>query len=193
MPERIIFASTENSVQLVLLFGRPGVGKLTVGELLAAETEFPLLHNHAVVDLAQSLFPFGTAGFVALRERLWHESVDAAIAARLPGVILTFAPESSVTDGFIPSLEHRVKAGGGRLRLIELRCSEAALEARLVAKSRLRFGKLRDPALYRQLEGAGVFDRPVMAPAELVLDVSELEPLESARLIAKHLRTTTLL
>ena len=178
-------------MQLVLLFGRPGVGKLTVGELLAAETGFPLLHNHAVVDLVQSLFAFGTPAFVSLRERLWHESVGAAIAARLPGMILTFAPESSVTDDFVPSLERRVKAGGGRLRLIELRCSEAALEVRLVAKSRLRFGKLRDLALYRELETAGVFDRPQMPPAELVLDVSEAEPLESARAIAKHLGHST--
>lgn len=176
------------TVQVVLLFGRPGVGKLTVAEHLAAETGFRLLHNHAVVDLCESLFAFGTPPFVALRERLWHEAVQATLDARLPGVVLTFAPESSVTDEFIPALEQRVATGGGRFRTVELRCSEAELERRLVAPSRERFGKLRDVALYRQLDADGVFDLPRMPPAELVVDTAKREPIESARDIAKHLR-----
>jgi len=52
--------------QVIFLFGRPGVGKLTVGELLSVETGYRLLHNHAVVDLVTSLFSFGSPPFVAL-------------------------------------------------------------------------------------------------------------------------------
>ena len=40
--------------QVVFLFGRPGVGKLTIGELLSTETGYRFLHNHAVVDLVTS-------------------------------------------------------------------------------------------------------------------------------------------
>src|SRR6185503_145819 len=98
--------------QVIFLFGRPGVGKLTVGELLATETGYRLLHNHAVVDLVTSLFAFGTAPFVALRERLWLQTIDAAIWAKLAGVIMTFAPEATVTDDFIPTLKSRVTAKG---------------------------------------------------------------------------------
>jgi chloramphenicol 3-O-phosphotransferase len=175
--------------QIVLLFGRPGVGKLTVGSALSDATGFPLLHNHAVVDLVESLFPFGSPPFIAMRERLWLEAIDAVLADGLAGLILTFAPERTVTDEFLPALLTHTSDGGGSLRLVELRCTEAALERRLTDPSRQRFGKMRDVAQYHRLEAAGVFARPVMPAAELTLDTDELEPEEAARRIATYLRT----
>jgi len=174
--------------QIIFLYGRPGVGKLTVGEHLTAETGFSLLHNHAVVDLATSLFPFGTPAFVNLREVLWHASIDAALKARVGGVIMTFAPEATVTDNFIPSLRKRVLAGMGTLHFIELQCTDKELEKRISSEPRERFGKLRDVYKYRKLEEAGSFDRPAMPKPELVIDTTNLSPLDSARAIAKHLR-----
>ena len=176
------------ATQVIFLFGRPGVGKLTVGELLSADTGYRLLHNHAVVDLVTSLFSFGSPPFVALREKLWLDAIDACITEKLPGVIMTFAPESTVTDEFIPTLKKHVTARRGSLRFIELRCTDAELETRLTAESRGRFGKLRDVKLFRKLYEAGAFDHPKMPAAELVVDTTGREPLESARLIASHLR-----
>jgi hypothetical protein len=176
------------ATQVIFLFGRPGVGKLTVGELLAIDTGYRLLHNHAVVDLVTSLFSFGSPPFVALREKLWLEAIDACITAKQAGVIMTFAPESTVTDEFIPTLTKRINARRGSLRFIELRCDEAELETRLTAESRGRFGKLRDVKQFRTLDEAGAFDRPIVPAAELVVDTTGREPLEAARLIASHLR-----
>ena len=176
--------------QVIFLFGRPGVGKLTVGELLSVETGYRLLHNHAVVDLVTSLFSFGSPPFVALREKMWLVTIDACLAAKQSGVIMTFAPESTVTDEFIPALQKRVIARGGQLRLIELRCSDAELESRLTEDSRERFGKLRDVYQFRKLDKAGAFERPQMPDAELVVDTTNSKPLESARAIAKHLHQT---
>jgi len=176
------------ATQVIFLFGRPGVGKLTVGELLSVETGYRLLHNHAVVDLVTSLFSFGSPPFVALRERLWLVTIDACLAARPSGVIMTFAPESTVTDQFIPALRKRVIERGAEIRFIELRCSDEELETRITDDSRERFGKLRDVYKFRKLDKAGAFERPQMPEAELVVDTTNSKPLESARAIAKHLR-----
>lgn len=173
---------------ILFLFGRPGVGKLTVGEHLAAETGYRLLHNHAVVDLVTSLFPFGTPPFVALRENIWHLSIETALKAKIGGVIMTFAPEETVSGGFIPALQKRVQAGMGSLHFIELTCSNAELEKRIASEPRERFGKLRDVYRYRKLDAAGTFDRPRMPTPELVIDTTNQSPLESARAIARHLR-----
>src|SRR5947209_1453906 len=128
---RVLLCGLWGVTQIIFLYGRPGVGKLTVGEHLTSETGYNLLHNHAVVDLATSLFPFGTPAFIALREILWHTCVDAALRAKIGGVIMTFAPEATVTDNFIPSLQKRVTSAGGTLHLIELKCSSEELEKRI--------------------------------------------------------------
>ncbi|SRR5581483_3017598 len=166
---------------IILLFGRPGTGKYTIGSLVAQATGFRLIHNHAVVDLVTALFSFGSAPFIELRERLWLMLVDAAIEAG-EDVILTFAPEATVTDGFLPALASR-----GGLHLIELRCSRDALEQRITNDSRKKFGKLQSVELYRELDGAGVFDTPVMPEAELVIDTGQMSAEEAADIIAKRL------
>ncbi|HJT17063.1 MAG TPA: AAA family ATPase [Thermoanaerobaculia bacterium] len=171
---------------VVLLFGRPAVGKFTIGKLLAEQTGYRLLHNHAVVDLVEALFPFGSEPFIRLREDLWLAAVDAAIAAKLPGIILTFAPESTVTDGFLPNLRRR-----GSLRLVELRCSNTEIERRMRDASRQKFGKLRDPDFYRELDRQGVFSKPVMPPADIVIDVTEQDATQAARSIAQQLSSTS--
>ncbi len=173
--------------QIVLLFGRPGVGKFTVGRALAAETGFSLLHNHAVVDLVEAVFAFGTPAFVSLRGRLWLEAVDAALAANLPGLILTFAPERTVPQSFLDELRAHTVSGRGALRLVELRCAPAALERRLEDGSREHFGKLRDAKRYREMEATGVFAHPLMPPAEIVVETTDVMPAEAARLIAVQL------
>jgi len=170
--------------QIVLLFGRPGVGKFTVGQALAAETGFRLLHNHAVVDLVQALFAFGTPEFVTLRERLWLDAVDAALAAKLPGLILTFAPERTVPQSFLDELRAHTVSGGGVLRFVELRCAPAALDKRIEDRSRERFGKLRDAQRYHELDTAGVFTHPIMPPAEIVIETTSITPADAARQIA---------
>jgi hypothetical protein len=173
--------------QIVLLFGRPGVGKFTVGRALADEAGFRLLHNHAVVDLVEALFAFGTPAFVALRERLWLEAVDAALAANLPGLILTFAPERTVPQSFLDELRGHTASGRGTLHFIELRCASAALDRRIEDASRERYGKLRDANRYHDLEAAGVFRLPIMPAAEIVVETTDVTPAEAARQIALHL------
>ena len=76
----------------------------------------------------------------------------------------------------------------GTLHFIELQCTDKELEKRISSEPRERFGKLRDVYKYRKLDEAGSFDRPAMPKPELVIDTTNLSPLDSARAIAKHLR-----
>ena len=55
-----------------------------------------------------------------------------------------------------------------------------------------RFGKLRDVYKYRKLDESGAFDRPKMPTPDLVVDTTNQSPLDSARMIAKHLRQVVL-
>jgi hypothetical protein len=50
---------------LVIIFGPPAVGKMTVGLELQRLTGFGLFHNHMTVDPVIRLFPFDSAPYFA--------------------------------------------------------------------------------------------------------------------------------
>jgi hypothetical protein len=173
--------------QLVFLFGRPGVGKLTIGRHLAERTGYRLFHNHLTVDLALSLFEFGSPDFIELREEVWLGALTQAAVAGIPGVIFTFAPESTVRETFLPRLQESIRGVGGDVHLVELTCDREVLRRRLMKPNRAEYGKLRDIATYEALEAEGHFDRPAMPKPHHLVDTTHLSAAEAAERIAEVL------
>src|ERR1700677_2708036 len=118
-------------MKLLFLYGRPAVGKLTIARAVASRTAARLFHNHLTVNLALSVYDFGTPGFIELRESIWTTVFDRALADRLPLLIFTFNPENTVPQRFIDGLFARVRAAGGEVIAVELVASETEIEARL--------------------------------------------------------------
>lgn len=156
---------------VVFLHGPPAAGKHTIGTLLAQRLGLPLFHNHLAVDLAKSLFDFGTPGFIALREEIWIASFRAAVAADR-SFVFTFNPEATVDPALIGRLQDVVEAAGGKVHYVELQCPESVVELRLADESRAAFGKLRDVSLYQSIRATGGFDFPPLPKPLLVVDTS---------------------
>jgi hypothetical protein len=171
-------------MKLLFIYGRPAVGKLTVARAVAARTGGRLFHNHLAVNLALSVYHFGTPGFVALRQQVWNEVFRRALADRLELLIFTFNPENTVPQSFIDALFSEVAAAGGEVIPVELVAAESEIEERLGSKSRRREGKIMDAAMYRELRAAGAFDTPVIPNPRLRLDTGELTPKKAAKRIA---------
>lgn len=174
-------------MKLVFLYGPPACGKLTVGRELAALTGWKLFHNHLTVDLALSMFDFGTPRFVALRDKVWMDGFEAAVEADLPGLIFTFAPEPSVDGDFPERVAAMVAAGGGETTFVALTAPREVLEARMGEPSRAAFGKLTSADVFRRLAEAGTWTVDHMPATRLSIDTSQHEPAQAARLIAQAL------
>jgi hypothetical protein len=170
---------------LVFLHGPPASGKLTVGRELQAVTGFRLFHNHLVVDLLESLFEFGSAPFVRLREQLWLSAFREA-ARNDVSLIFTFAPEHTVRTSFPAAAESAVRSEGGRVLFVSLRCAEPELERRLSDPTRSAFGKLRSSKQYRELRDSGAFEFPPLR-ADLLIDTDALSPPQAAQEISARL------
>jgi chloramphenicol 3-O-phosphotransferase len=175
---------------LVFLHGPPACGKLTIAREVCALTGFALFHNHLVVDLLLSVFPFGSPEFVRHRERIWLDLIGDALE-RGTSLVFTFNPERSVESGFPGRLRDRVARAGGVHRTVEVRCSENAIEARIEAASRKDHVKLSSLASYRELKRDGAFAYPAIE-SELVVDSTIASPHESARRIVGALSLPTL-
>jgi hypothetical protein len=167
-------------MNLLFLYGKPAVGKLTVARELAALTGYRLFHNHLTVDLLLSVFDFGSSPFVELREEIWLSVFDRAGRAKLPGLIFTFAPETTVQPEFIARTLSTAKAGGGDVRFIELTCPMDEIYRRIDSQSRRQTGKLTSHEEYERLEAAGVFATSHMPKAAVTVDTGRTAPAAAA-------------
>lgn len=175
-------------MKLVVLYGRPAVGKLTVGQELAKQSGWRLFHNHLIVDALLAVFEFGSASFVELRERMWLDVFLHASSSGVAGLIFTFSPENTVRQEFITRLVADARARGDTVHLVELTCSDADAERRLVAASRQSTGKLTSLELYRNLKRDRAFDRPIMPPSDFSIATDGLLPSEAAQQIWLRVR-----
>jgi hypothetical protein len=162
-------------MKLLILYGRPAVGKLTVARAVATLTGAPLFHNHLTVNLALSVYDFGTPGFIELREQIWKAVFSRALADRLPLLIFTFNPENTVPQQFVDNLFAAVRSGGGEVIPVELVASEPEIERRLGSESRRLEGKTLDAKTYRELRAKGTFNSPVIEAPRLRLDTGKLD------------------
>jgi AAA domain len=169
---------------LIFIHGAPAVGKLTVARELARLTGFPLFHNHLTVDLVGSLFAFGTAPFISLREQIWLAAFAEAARNEL-SLIFTFNPERTVNEDFIQKTIEVIQAAGGRVVFVELTCTDKKLEERLEQPSRKEFGKLASLEQYRSLKEEGAFEFPRL-PGELSIDTTNQSPAAAAKIISEH-------
>src|SRR5688500_4187013 len=95
-------------MRLVFLSGPPACGKLTVGTEVATRTGYALFHNHLVTDALLAVFRFGSPEFVALREKFWIETIEAA-AQSGRSLVFTFCPEPTIAVGFPERVEAVVR------------------------------------------------------------------------------------
>ena len=165
-------------MKLIFLYGLPGTGKLTIARELSQLTGYKLFHNHLTVDLLLSVFEFGSAPFVELREKIWLSVFEKA--ASLPALIFTFNPENSVRQSFIENMIRTVESRGGEVLFVEVVCDPAKLERRLDTPERRTHKKLVSPELFRKLKAEGVFDSPKMPVPKLTLNSTETSPQENA-------------
>jgi hypothetical protein len=174
-------------MKLIFLYGQPATGKLTVAKELAALTGLKLFHNHLAVDLLLSVFEFGSAPFIALREQIWLSVFASACDANTEGLIFTFAPETTVRPEFIPNAMETVRSHGGEIIFVELICPLDELKRRIPSDSRAQYQKLVSVSLFEQLHSAGVFSTTHMPPPEISIDTSLCSQSEAASRIAATL------
>jgi hypothetical protein len=109
-------------MHLVLIFGPPAVGKMTVGHELARISGYKLLHNHMTVEPVLDIFPFGSPPFSRLVNEIRRRIIEEAVTADLPGLVFTLVWGLELADdhALVSSYLGIVEAAGGRFSFVEL-------------------------------------------------------------------------
>lgn len=173
-------------MKLVMLYGPPAVGKLTVARALAVRTGFRVLHNHLLVDLSHALFSYGTSTARTLTHRLRAVCLEAAREAELPGVILTYVYARD-RDAYILELSGGAEVAGDDVYLVRLTCDAETLETRVADPSRTAFNKLTSvTGLRGKLAELSEPFGAVAGRESLGLRTDEMTPDEAAEKIEEH-------
>jgi hypothetical protein len=175
-----------SSVDLVVIYGPPGVGKLTTARELSRLTGYKLFDNHASIDVIRRVFDFDAPPFWTLVNRLRWDVFEQAV---MNDVSLVFTHVYH-PDELEAVQRHRklVEDGGGRVCHTSLRCDIGVLVERLQSEQRAAMGKVTSPEVAARLRANRDLFALIPDRESLIIDNTLLEPDESARRIIEHYR-----
>jgi predicted kinase len=174
---------------IVELNGLAGVGKLTIGRIVAQSLDARLIDNHTIYDPAFATTDFGSEEF-----RKTVRAVRAIVfdrATHLPGstpILLTIAPgrDRNWGEEWQDAIRRLADARGVPLYGVHLRCAPAELARRIADPGRAGTRKLTDAAVLA--DGA---ERPVLldhCDRRFDLDITALSAAEAAEAILRWVR-----
>lgn len=172
-------------MKLLIIYGAPAAGKLTIATEIAGRIGFRLFHNHLSIDCVKPVFEFGTKPFLRMIEMIRYGMIAEA-AREGVDMIHTFVYASGEDDDHFARLIASAEDNGGEVHLVLLKCEADELKARIGNDSRIRIGKLVDPeAVDRSLIK---YDLRSTFPGResLVVDTTEITAEKAADLIIRH-------
>jgi len=129
-------------MRLIFLHGAPASGKFTIAQLLCASHGVLNFHNHLTIDVAKSLFDFGTPEFWDLTHQLRRTALAARAEAGSGDVVFTNCYSSPHDDPIVEALEAEVVTRGGEFLPVFLDCTIEELRRRVVHSSRKDMRKI---------------------------------------------------
>lgn len=175
-------------MKLVVLYGPPGVGKLTVARILAKKTGFKVLHNHLTIELLCSLFDWGSKPYNKLVKKYRFELLEMADKYGVKGVITTFVYGAEADDKEMRELLRRMKRRKVKVCFVKLESSQAELERRIKHESRKAFTKIRHVKNLRDLMKKFDVQATIPVGDNLIVDTTSLTPIQvSQKIIIRFL------
>ncbi|THF72876.1 AAA family ATPase [Cohnella fermenti] len=183
-------------MKLVILFGPQAVGKMTVGQSLAARTGFKLFHNHTSIEFVAPYFDYGTPAGNRLVQLIRQELFDEVSRSDLDGFIFTYvwAFDLQADWDYVKHISELFESRGATVCYVELEADYAERLRRNTTENRLLHKPTKRDTVRseRNLIATHESHRLNSAPGELTManylriDNTDLGSDEAARAIVEH-------
>lgn len=168
-------------MKLILLYGPPASGKLTIAEKLSELTNIPLFHNHLSRDLVKDIYGDKLCDNYALVDRIRFDVLDYC-SKNNTDLIFTYVYEGSDDDDNVRDFIKTIESNDGTVLFVELTANREDLMSRVDNESRKKFKKLIDPVVMGKItEDMSIYSIPFVD--SLKINTSELTPDQSAKTV----------
>ncbi len=176
-------------MKLILLYGPPAVGKLTVAQELQKLTGFKLSHNHQVSDLVMSVHERGTPAAADLNHQIRLAVYKAAAADGVKGLISTVNYRYDIKDQIHAAIRDYMNLESVETFAVRLSCAPEVLEQRVASPARVGTNKISSVEKLRAVLASEDLLRAL--PDEVIpslhMNTTNLTPYEAAIIIKNHI------
>ena len=172
-------------MKLILIYGSPAVGKLTVANEIARQTDFKVFHNHLTIDAITPVFDFGTQPFWKLVHLFRVEAIREAARAG-QNLIYTFCYAKGSDDAHVEEVTKAVEENGGEICFVLLTCDKAVIEKRVLEEARKRYSKADNLEILHKIWEQYELFSPVNGHESLIIDNTNLSAELTARKIIEY-------
>ncbi|MBS1988689.1 AAA family ATPase [Candidatus Dependentiae bacterium] len=174
-------------MKLIVLYGPPAAGKLTIARELEKLTSFRVMDMNLTLAAVTQLFPMGTPRYRELNRSFRGQLLESAAQDNLPGVILTHGYSHHDNAPFIQSLIDLMERYNGEINFVYVTCPLDELEKRIALPSRKQHVyKVNDIQTLRDLLKRRSFPQ-IPFVKNLVIDSSTVTPEQAAQKIFDYI------
>ncbi len=130
-------------MKLIIIYGPPATGKLTIANELKKLTDYKIFHNHLVGDLVGSILKFNSPAYKKLSLKFRLELLEEAAKSKEKGITMTFVYSPKLGKKFFKDILRIMKKNKVDVYFVKLSCSKKELRKRVLSPSRKKFTKVQ--------------------------------------------------
>jgi len=178
---------------VIILYGPPAVGKLTVGKLLAKKLGYKLAHNHALNDAVTDVFERTTNECALVLEKMRFLFLEECVHAGA-NLVVTHCynhdyinKATGVTDPeYLRLLEEKLTAVGAKVHFVHLQAEVKELVKRVTGESRKAHKKLTKKSIMQEYVKGKDWTSSAPVNYQIVIDNTNLSPKKVVDTIIKE-------
>ncbi len=174
-------------MKLIVIYGPPAVGKLTVARELEKTTNFKIFHNHLTGDIASTIYEFNSEPWkkyvIKQRKDFFKEAAKSNA-----NIIFTYVYGKGIDESFIKWLTKNVKSKkANEIYFVQLKCNKKELEKRVVSPQRKKYEKLKSKKGLRECFKKWDMESPLPL-TKVIINNTKKSPKETAKKIKQDLK-----